>query len=35
MLAVDALSSVVVGALLLTVFHRIEMGRRAEVAIAG
>ena len=35
MLAVDALSSVVVGAVLLTVFHRIEMGRRAEVAIAG
>jgi len=32
---VDALSSVVVGAALLTVFHRIGATRKAEVAIAG
>ena len=35
MLAVDALSSMVVGASLLLVFHRMGVGKRAEVAVAG
>jgi hypothetical protein len=35
MLAVDALSSMVVGAVLLTVFHRMGATRKTEVAIAG
>jgi ABC-type molybdate transport system permease subunit len=36
MLAVDALSSVVVGTVLLVVFHRMgHLGKRAEMAVAG
>ena len=34
MLGVDAVSSILVGALLLTIFHAVGVGRRAEVAIA-
>ena len=34
MLGVDAVSSIVVGAVLLTIFHAVGVGRRAEVAIA-
>jgi len=34
MLAVDALSSMVVGASLLLIFHRMGVGKRAEVALA-
>jgi ABC-type molybdate transport system permease subunit len=36
MLAVDALSSVVVGTVLLVVFHRMgHLGKKPEVAVAG